>query len=138
MKTHKKKRPLTLIEIMIVIVLIGLIGSVIGVNMKGSLEQGKAFKSTQAIEQIKDILMLEIAQGATPEEVVKDPVKYLENSGLVKNPNKFINDGWGCRFVIKTSGGNISVTSEKLKAYNKKKDAKLGKSDQGTDENEEE
>ena len=41
----QKKRALTLLEIMIVIVLIGIIGSVIGVNMKGSLDAGKAFKS---------------------------------------------------------------------------------------------
>ena len=140
MKTNKKKRPLTLLEIMIVIVLIGLIGSVIGVNMKGSLEQGKAFKTAQAQEQIKDILMLEIAQGAAPEDVIKEPAKYIENSGLVKNPKKFINDGWGQPFDIKFYSGNIAVSSEKLKAYNKKKKEKLGKTEEIaeiTDENEE-
>ena len=129
MKTHKKKRPLTLIEIMIVIVLIGLIGSVIGVNMKGSLEQGKAFKSEKAIEQITDILMLEIAQGATPDQVVKDPETYLENSGLVKEPKKFMNDGWGKRFDIESSNGSIVVSSDNLDTYKAKKKKNLKKSD---------
>ena len=48
MKKKKKQYALTLIEIMIVIVLIGLIGSVIGANMKGSLDEGKAFKTKYA------------------------------------------------------------------------------------------
>lgn len=140
MKTKKKKRPLTLLEIMIVIVLIGLIGSVIGVNMKGSLEEGKAFKSTQARDQIKDILMLEVAQGASIDEVVTDPEKYLENSGLVKKPSAFIKDGWGERFEIKAAGnsnGNIIVKSARLKAYERKKAEKLGKSNQNSDEDDE-
>ena len=59
---RRKKRTLTLMEIMIVIVLIGLIGSVIGINMKGSLDKGRAFKTKEAIRQIDDIFSLEIAQ----------------------------------------------------------------------------
>ncbi|SRR5581483_7937252 len=126
MATKKKKRSLTLLEIMIVIVLIGLIGSVIGVNMKGSLDEGKAFKSRQACEQIKDILMLAVAQGASLEEVIKDPQRYLELSGLVKDAEKFSQDGWNKPFDIKTgSDGEIEVTSENLKAYEKKRNAKL-------------
>lgn len=127
MATRKKKRSLTLLEIMIVIVLIGLIGSVIGVNMKGSLEEGKAFKTRQAATQIQDILMLAVAQEATIEEVTKDPQKYLELSGLVKNPEKYLKDGWGKKFDIKPSGGEIKVTSTNLKAYDKKReDTKKG------------
>ncbi len=129
MKT--KKRALTLLEIMIVIFLIGLIGSVIGVNMKGSMEEGKAFKSRKAKEQIADILMLEVARGVSIEEVVKNPQIYLENSGLVKNPETFLNDGWGTPFEIKVgsgkNSGNVVVKSAKLTAYDKKKNEKLGK-----------
>lgn len=137
MKTNKKKRSLTLIEIMIVIVLIGLIGSVIGVNMKGSLDEGRAFKTEQAMEQIKDILMLEIARGTPIDNVISDREAYLANSGLVKNAKKFLKDGWGNDFeVIATKNGDIKVSSEKLIAYNKQKKAKLRKTvEEDTEEN---
>lgn len=129
----QKKRALTLLEIMIVIVLIGIIGSVIGVNMKGSLDEGKAFKSTQAMQQIQDILMLEVARGTSIDEVIKSPEKYLAASGLVKEPSKFLKDGWGTPFVIRADGrgnGNIIVKSEKLTAYKDKKNKKLGITEQ--------
>ena len=129
MKIRKKKRALTLIEIMIVIVLIGLIGSVIGVNMKGSMEEGKAFKTRKGIDQITDILLLEVARGATIAEVVADPEIYLENSGLVKNPKNYLKDGWGAPYEIKVSGknsGNIVVSSSNLNKYDRKKKNKTG------------
>lgn len=124
----KQKRSLTLLEIMIVIVLIGLIGSVVGFNMKGSLDEGKAFKTRQAKDQIVDILMLEVARGASVEEVVKEPEAYLRDSGMIKNPKEFLNDGWGVPFEIKvTPHGNISVKSLKLLSYERKKKSKAGK-----------
>lgn len=124
----RKKHPLTLIEIMIVIVLIGLIGSVIGVNMNGSLEKGRAFKTELAMEQIQDILMLEVARGTPIEEVVKDPETYLAASGLVKKKaSDFLKDGWGFDFEIKANNSNISVTSERYKTYTDRQKAKRGK-----------
>lgn len=122
-----KKRTLTLIEIMIVIVLIGLIGSVIGVNMKGSLDKGKEFKTEQAITQIQDILELAVAQGHSPDEVVLNWDKHLSDSGLVKDPKKFILDGWNKELEIRAdSRGKISVVSENLKKYKAKQKVKKG------------
>ena len=127
----KKKRALTLLEIMIVIVLIGLIGSVIGVNMKGSLEEGKAFKTRQAQEQIADILMLEVARGSSIDEIIGDPGKFLELSGLVKNGKTFCKDGWGEIFEIKKAPGDkIVVKSSRLKKYETKRNQKLGRPNQ--------
>jgi general secretion pathway protein G len=126
MKKKKKQYALTLIEIMIVIVLIGLIGSVIGANMKGSLDEGRAFKTKYAIEQIKDILMLEVAKGVAIETVVAEKEKYLANSGMVKDPKKMLKDGWGGDFEISTNGHKISIASKALKAYQAKKNKKLG------------
>ncbi|HSX04307.1 MAG TPA: hypothetical protein VLG76_06220 [Rhabdochlamydiaceae bacterium] len=120
----KQKKPFTLLEIMIVILLIGLIGSVIGYSMKGSLDEGRAFKSEQAITQIKDILELEFAKddALTAQEVQDYPEKYLMRSGLVKNPDKIIKDGWGNRFVISIDESKtISVSSEALVKYKAKK-----------------
>ncbi len=124
MKTRRKKRSLTLIEIMIVIVLIGLIGTVIGVNMKGSLDEGRAFKTRQAKEQIADILMLAVAQGATIDQVITEREGVLTDSGLIKDPKKFLKDGWGVPFLVGRQGDRITVRSERLAAYNKNKKIK--------------
>lgn len=140
MKIHYTKRTLTLIEIMIVIVLIGLIGSVIGFNMKGSLDEGRAFKTRQAQDQIKDILMLEVARGTPVDQVIEKKEEYLANSGLVKDPKKFLKDGWDEPFSIKVSRKSkeeIIVVSEKLKAYERKKAEKLGKPTIEDNENDE-
>jgi prepilin-type N-terminal cleavage/methylation domain-containing protein len=123
----KKKQALTLLEIMIVIFLIGLIASVIGVNMKGSLDAGRAFKTEKAQEQICDILMLEVARGASIDEVVKNAEKYLDASGMVNDASKFILDGWGQQFEITQDKGDIVVSSDRLKEYKQRKDAKTGK-----------
>lgn len=127
MKQKRKKRALTLLEIMIVIVLIGLIGSVIGVNMKGSMDEGRAFKTRQAQEQIADILMLETARGTSLDEVVAQKEIYLENSGLVKDVKSLLKDGWGQPFDVKVDHDQIVVHSDRLNVYELKKDGKLKK-----------
>ncbi|MBI3237080.1 MAG: type II secretion system protein [Chlamydiales bacterium] len=126
MRGCKKKQTLTLLEIMIVVFLIGLIGSVIGYNMKGSLEEGKAFKTAQSQEKLHDILMLEVAKGATIDEVVKEPIEFLKDSGLVKNPDKLIVDGWNQRFDIHADqyGTDILIKSTSYEKYISKKNAR--------------
>jgi len=125
----KKKQAFTLLEIMIVIFLIGIIGSVIGYNMKGSLDEGKAFKTRQAKLKIKDLLEMEIAKGVAPEKIIDDPARYLKASRLVKNPDKMIQDGWGDPFEFSVKGnGEINVVSKKYSTW------KAGKSrDRGVD-----
>jgi type II secretory pathway pseudopilin PulG len=130
-----KKKALTLLEIMIVVFLIGLIGSVIGYNMKGSLDEGKAFKTRQAQAQIRDILLLEVAKGVPVEQVVDKKRQYLANSGLVKNVSDLLKDGWGNEFEIKaTSGGDISIQSNALRNYLNKKRRNLKQEEIGADE----
>lgn len=117
---RRKKRTLTLMEIMIVIVLIGLIGSVIGINMKGSLDKGRAFKTKEAIRQIDDIFSLEIARGTSAEYILGHQADILKSSGLVKNPEKFLRDGWGVPFKITLDGRTTDrfiITSDKYDAY---------------------
>ena len=115
----RKKRYMSLLEIMIVILLIGVITSVVGFNVKGSLEKGKVFKTEQAIVQIKDLLLLKVAGGATIEQVVASPVEYLRRSGVPKEPSKFILDGWGETLKVEATYSNtdIKVSSNKLNNY---------------------
>lgn len=125
---RKKKKPFTLLEIMIVIFLIGLIGSVIGYNMKGSLDEGKAFKTKQSSMRIKELLELEIAKGGDPERVIENPTKFLKAAGIIKDAQKLITDGWGEKFEISLeSDGEVKVFSKKYDSYKRSKTGLRGK-----------
>lgn len=121
---RKKKRAITLLEIMIVIFLIGLIGGVVGYNMKGSLDKGKAFKSREGAAKIENILTLQIAQDWDPASLqTQDNIrKCLQESRMVKDVDKLLKDGWGSPYDIKVDqDGTVTVTSPKLEEYDKKK-----------------
>lgn len=121
-RNRKKKQTITLLEIMIVIFLIGLIGSVVGYNVKGSMEEGKAFRSEQGQTQVEDILSLETSDGTSADEIVDDPEFFLRRSGLCKDPAKMLKDGWGEAYEITSVHGNIRVRSKKLERYKQKKE----------------
>ena len=113
------RRSFTLLEIMIVIFLIGLIGSVIGYNMKSSLEKGKVFRTEQAMRQIEDALSLLLAEGGTTrEEIHADLPGSLGKTGLFKKPEEVSKDGWGAPFVVTVENdGSILVASENYQKY---------------------
>lgn len=125
----KKKRAITLLEIMIVILLIGLIGGVVSYNLKGTLDKGKAFASKEGAKKLEDILNLEIQQGTRKAlEVARDRTDKREvvqaclaNSGLISSQQfmKFIKDGWGEFYAIRKVRGQeqVVVTSRKYEEY---------------------
>jgi general secretion pathway protein G len=127
----RKKRAITLLEIMIVILLIGLIGGVVSYNLKGTLDKGKAFRTEQGMKKLEDILNMELQMGSstaadlqgrtdTKEEKI---ISSLQRSGLIsaKEVKKFIRDGWGHPYLIKKVRGNneVVVSSPKLEEYHK-------------------
>lgn len=116
---RKKSRRITLIEIMIVILLIGLIGGALAFNMRGSLDEGKAFKTRQNQERIENILMLEIAKGTLdPNKLTQAKwEKVVKASPLVKDGNQAIKDGWGNSFTVSYNDGQVVVTSDSLNQY---------------------
>jgi general secretion pathway protein G len=126
----RKKRAITLLEIMIVILLIGLIGGVVSYNLKGTLDKGKAFASKEGAKKLEDILNLEIQQGPrTAEEIVQDGSderKIVEavvlNSGLISRQQvgKFLKDGWNEFYIIRRDPEDrkqVTVSSRKLAEY---------------------
>ena len=118
-KLKKSKKAMTLLEVMIVIFIIGIISSVIGYNMKGSLEKAKAFKTGEGIKKIKEIFELEMAQGTTNlQEIISDPETVLQNSGLVNSGKEMLKDGWGAPYQITISQrGNVVLKSEAYDRY---------------------
>jgi general secretion pathway protein G len=121
-KLKKNKKAMTLLEVMIVIFIIGIISSVIGYNMKGSLEKAKAFKTEEGIKKIKEIFELEMAQGSTNlQEIIENPGAVLQNSGLVNSGKEMLKDGWGVPYQITLSQrGNVVVKSESFDRYKSK------------------
>lgn len=112
-----KKRALTLIEIMIVIFLITLVTGAIGYNMKGSLDKGKRFRTMQARDQLRDLLLICLDETKkTAEEIAKEPERYLTESGLAKDPKSLVKDGWGEDFDIKVTPdkNGFKITSKHL------------------------
>lgn len=133
---RKKKRPITLLEIMIVILIIGLIGGVLGYNMKGSLDEGKAFKSRQGAARLEDILNLQIASFTDYDTKQLESTKgqyvnadylqtCLKNSGMVKEPAELLKDGWGKRYNIKCVGEHFVVKSAALNRYENAKKTRM-------------
>lgn len=111
----RKKRSVTLIEIMIVILLIGLIGGALAFNMRGSMDKGKIFKTEQNINRVYDILMMEYSKGESSlETIVQNREAILRSSFLVKNGEKFLKDGWGNLLNVKVENDDLVITSIKL------------------------
>ena len=111
----KKKRAMTLLEIMIVILIIGIIGSVVGYNMRGALTEGKAFKSQEGIRQLYDIFQLELAQGTSLSDIQDNPEKILRNTGLVRKPEELLKDGWKVPYnIVQTpERDDLRITSKR-------------------------
>lgn len=122
-------------EIMIVIFLIGLIAGAIGYNMRGSLNEGRAFRTQTASEQIRDILLLEVAKGnVSLKEAVNQPELCLKASGMVRDPAKLLKDGWGVPFRITEGHADIVVHSDQLRLFEQAKHRTRGRIDQACPE----
>ena len=120
-KNRRKKRAVTLIEIMIVILLIGLIGGALAFNMRGSMDKGRVFKSEQNAMRVYDILMM---ANATGDFEVKDPIDMkkvkavVAKSPLAKDGAKLVKDAWGNDLQVKLiNGDDLDVYSEKAREW---------------------
>ena len=117
-----EKRALTLIEIMVVIFIITLISGVVGYNLKGSMDKGRAFKTEQGIEQLHNLLLICLAEGTDINEIREHPDTVLKRAELAKDPSKLVLDGWNQPYAIEIAdnGNDIKITSQNLVRYNRK------------------
>lgn len=109
---------------MIVIVIISIIGGVIGYNMKGSLDEGRAFRSEQGSRQVYDLLTLKMADGTPRDAILENPKVALDENGFINNTKKLLRDGWSNEYELrKLDNGEFIVYSEKWYQFlrNKKK-----------------
>jgi len=113
-----KRRCITLIEIMIVMFLIAIIAGVVTYNNRGSLDEGKAFKTKTAIDKIETILNLSVAEDPRlMDHIDSEWKKIIASSPLVKNPDDLTKDGWGNDFKVTSENNVIHVYSEKYEDY---------------------
>lgn len=114
-----QRRFVTLIEMMIVMFLIALITGVIAYNYRGSLDEGKAFKTKAGIEKLETILNLEVSKN--PQVANQISSKWQElimTSPLVHDPKSLIKDGWGEEYQVTVDDdGAIRVSSKKFEDY---------------------
>lgn len=121
-----KKRYITLIEIMIVMFLIALITGVLAYNYRGSLEEGKAFKTRAAVAKLETILDLAIAQDPRYAENISESwKKIVESSPIVQNPKDLEYDGWGYEYKVEIDPeGRLVINSEGYNEYLRRKGEK--------------
>lgn len=119
---RRKRCPITLLEVMIVILLIGLIGGVLSYNLKGTLDRGKKFRTEEGIKRLKEILDLEVARGAVAmqslvgAEGYKQVAQCVRESGFItpSEVDKFLTDGWGEQYRISIEQGELMIRSPRL------------------------
>lgn len=118
-----RKRMITLIEIMIVMFLIALITGVLAYNYRGSLEEGKVFKTQTAIQKLETILNLAVAQDPSLQEGISENwTQIAESSPIFTTAKDLEYDGWGLKYKVEVNNeGKIEVISEGLNNYLMKK-----------------
>jgi general secretion pathway protein G len=121
-KITVKRRFVTLIEMMIVMFLIALITGVIAYNYRGSLDEGKAFKTKAGIEKLETILNLEVAKNPQYRtQIATEWRRMITGSPLVHDPQSLIKDGWGEDYEVELNQETdaITVRSRKFEEYKK-------------------
>lgn len=116
-----------MIEMMIVMFLIALIIGVIGYNYRGTLEEGKAFKTKAGIEKLETILNLAVAENpGLLDDIESNWQDIIKNSPLVSNTNALIRDGWGQEYKVTVEDNEIVVHSDRYAEYVKSSPTMFG------------
>jgi type II secretory pathway pseudopilin PulG len=119
---YRKRHPITLLEIMIVILLIGLIGGVLSYNLKGTLDRGKKFRSEEGVKRLTEILEIEIERGAIKLNQLTGPENFhnvkqcIIDSGFIaqKDAENFLYDGWKEPYIIEEANNEIQIYSSRM------------------------
>lgn len=124
------KRYVTLIEMIIVMVLIGLILGIVAYNYTGAIDEGKAFKTKTGIEKLETILSIVVSEDPSVEQTIStDWKEKLKNSPLVQNPKSLIYDGWGEEYNVRFEDDQIKVSSKRYNQYLEKNPQSMFKSE---------
>lgn len=118
-----KRRNITLIEVMIVMLLIALFTGVVAYNYSGSLEVGKANTTKMAMDKLENTLALILAEHPDCINNIESEWQSLVRaSPLVKNADSLIKDGWGQTFEVSVDSrsDDIVIYSKKYEEYQRR------------------
>jgi len=124
----QKKRAITLIEMIVVMLLIATITGALAYNYNASLTEGKAFKTKEGIARIKTILSIAMVENSeqSPQEIVDNWETFVKNSPMAGKAQDLLKDGWGHSYTVSLSsnGEEIDVHSDSYEAYKNKKSSR--------------
>ncbi len=96
-----QRHALTLIEMMLVIVLVGVVGSALALNLRGALDKGRSFKTQETKKKIETVLNIaqldqdvESLKSSWETEVIESPLVKISHK------DKTILDAWGNKFDV--------------------------------------
>ena len=100
-KRKIRRRAITLIEMIVVMLLIAIITGSVAYNYNESLNEGKAFKTREGIQRIKTIVTLKMAEDPGNESaIVGNWEEWVKKSPLIQNPKEALKDGWGGKYNV--------------------------------------
>jgi general secretion pathway protein G len=104
---RRARAGMTLIEIMVVVIIMGLIASAVGIGVFNALKKAKVKQTEQAIDVIRSAVRLydNDHPGQCP------TIDQLRADGTLDS-SKSANDSWGHQFRINCEGGDVAVTSD--------------------------
>ncbi len=99
-RRFRKQSGMTLLEIMVVIILVGLIGTVVGVAVIRQFQKGKVgIARTQVCRLIQAVNQYNIEKNKFPSQ--SEGLAAVKSAGIVKKVPK---DPWGRKYVYKFPG----------------------------------
>ena len=108
-----KRFYLSLVEIMIAMLIIGLITAALAKNGMGFLNSGKQFTTEQRRKNLEDILILETQQSPRRMQTIEDDWKeIIQHSPYVANPDQYIYDAWDNEFIVSYDDENKHIIVE--------------------------
>ena len=120
MRLKRKRHPVNLLEIMIVILLIGVIGGVLSYNLKGTLDRGKTFRTEEGAKRLADILNIQVELGVTKIEELFGTNKIISSADAAVKTcvqksqfipaselEAFLQDGWKKPYNISLETGDV-------------------------------
>lgn len=107
-----------MIEIMIVMFLIAMITGVVAYNYRGSLDEGKSFKTKAGIEKLENILNMAVSEDPyLLNDIESNWKQIIDKSPLVKDKEALKKDGWGYEYNVTVNGHEVEVESKHRNAY---------------------
>ncbi len=101
--SKKKKRAITLIEMIVVLMILTMITGALAYNYKRSINQGKQFKADEMASRIQTVLEIAIAEGRAN----RGNINEVWKSECVKSP--LIQDGE--KFLKEAEALNVTIIS---------------------------